>query len=240
MNIDLEKFDIVSNSRDMSVSKGRSNSVQTRADLSVECPICTLPVPESDINLHLDLQCPGVGSSSKFQQTPARPSSRAINTSQDSAILSVDDVVVVPDDTQTQKSGQRGVEKRDSVAPIFGTREKRRDSAVTENMIGRDMQGELESSMSKSSQKRASEEGQTGTEKKPRPNPLTANQPCVLPTNGDLLLTHNQTCRTVQTDIFRSIYRSRRPCGTWKSPSNENRGRRRCRKLYPVGTARMW
>ena len=26
---------------------------------SVDCPICTRSVPETDINLHLDLQCPG-------------------------------------------------------------------------------------------------------------------------------------------------------------------------------------
>ncbi|ORY25329.1 hypothetical protein BCR39DRAFT_471453, partial [Naematelia encephala] len=136
----------------------------------VDCPICGRTVPESEINLHLDLQCPGQEGPSQPLKTPA--SSR-----------SSPDVVALPHDTPTGKpSTSRRVSGsgKGGVAAIFGgpvhaTSLKRKVKA--EEDLG-DKGGKEEAIAGQKSETLSSQtKGQMNGEKKPRINPLVANQP---------------------------------------------------------------
>lgn len=65
--------------------RGVSNAGIEYTDSSVQCPICDRSVPESEINLHLDLQCPGSGGPSSPLPEVAKPvTQRKLGSSQGS------------------------------------------------------------------------------------------------------------------------------------------------------------
>ena len=127
--------------------------------MTVSCPICGRSVLESDINVHLDLQCPGALASSSqvgpSQTKPQPPSSKNSNgaASQNS--------VIVIEDTPVKA-------KRKEVS-IFGSVGRKRDRAAEDEDIKPDI-----SALGKAESTEAPKQIQ---EKKPRLNPLVANQP---------------------------------------------------------------
>jgi putative ATPase len=138
-------------------------------------------VPEADINLHLDLQCPGEASTSSHSQgqasqSRAKTERRSSQTSNDPE----DDGIVVVERTPTARvSGQRagGAGGSAPVAPIFGgmRRNESEEKPSTPKDRGTDKRG----------QKRGAEavKQESGEEKRVKANPLLANQPCVLYTH---------------------------------------------------------
>ena len=131
----------------------------------VACPICTRQIPEADINLHLDLQCPGEASTS-------RKASQGSNN-KSSPKQEVIDIL----DTPPKRSSDGAGTSKGNVASIFASRKrvKLEEPAETEDTS--------QPTPSISERKRPLMREQAGTgmgqgmEKKPRVNPLTANQP---------------------------------------------------------------
>lgn len=144
----------------------------------VACPICARQVPEADINLHLDLQCPGEASTSSHSQDDIsqsgvkaeRRSSQASNKSSDDGIVAVEATPIA------RASGQRagGAAGSAPVAPIFGgmRRKESEEKPSTPKDRGTEKRGQK-----RSSEAAVKQEG--GEEKRVKVNPLLANQPYV-------------------------------------------------------------
>ncbi|WVW78785.1 hypothetical protein I302_100747 [Kwoniella bestiolae CBS 10118] len=131
----------------------------------VECPVCSLPVAETDINLHLDLQCRGSSSTAGPSTTP-KLRSKGSQSSPEREVISL------LEDTPTSKqtlSARRASGKSasgpgpGSVASIFNSTSKRKSSSQDEPL-------DLSTSATAKS-----EDGKG--DKKQRLNPLIANQP---------------------------------------------------------------
>ena len=130
----------------------------------VACPICTRQIPEADINLHLDLQCPGEATTSR------KASQSSIKSSPKQEVI---DIL----DTPPKRGNDGAGASKGNVASIFASRKrvKLEDKAEVEDAS--------QPTPSVNERKRPPERGQTGNglgqgiEKKPRINPLTANQP---------------------------------------------------------------
>ncbi|WRT65067.1 uncharacterized protein IL334_002009 [Kwoniella shivajii] len=151
----------------------------------VECPICSILVPETDINLHLDLQCRGSPSFSSSGSRPiisstVRPVSSSgtqskLRTSHESPELK--EVISLVENTPTGNNNKTGLKRRRSsghnVAPIFG-------SSTTSTGTGT---GKRKSSQENETDNQQEEKVEfvigsgMNREKKQRLNPLTANQP---------------------------------------------------------------
>nr|XP_031861861.1 uncharacterized protein CI109_002690 [Kwoniella shandongensis]KAA5528933.1 hypothetical protein CI109_002690 [Kwoniella shandongensis] len=156
----------------------------------VNCPICDLPVPSSDINLHLDLQCRGAPPSTAGPSTTPKPNPRSLSqthsqtrltsTSQQfEAKLSTSperDVITI-EDTPTSKpalsarrvSGKAG--GGEGIASIFNAGPSTSSSSSTKRKV------KAEPTEDVSLGAEASSEELRSVEKKPRLNPLVANQP---------------------------------------------------------------
>ena len=130
----------------------------------VACPICTRQIPEQDINLHLDLQCPGEATTSR------KPSQSNIKSSPPHEII---DILDTP--PKIKDSGGAGPSKG-NVASIFSKKQVRLEEKP-------EVQDERPSQpvFTPNERKRSLGKDQASrtevSEKKPRVNPLTANQP---------------------------------------------------------------
>jgi putative ATPase len=130
----------------------------------VACPICTRQIPEADINLHLDLQCPGEATTSR------KASQGSIKTSPKQEVI---DIL----DTPPKRGNDGAGSGQGNVASIFASRKrvKLEDKAEVE-----DAQPTPSINERKRPPQREQNAGKgmtQGMEKKPRINPLTANQP---------------------------------------------------------------
>jgi hypothetical protein len=164
------------------------------AHSQVQCPICDRSVPASEINLHLDLQCPGPGGPSQPTSTTSRsphPSSTPTLPSRSqvpargrapsrSPVKDEKEVVVI-DETPLRPSARGGVSggaERGAVAPIFSTRKR---------MKAEEQEQELERTAGEGTSSRRSLGGPASaaavengpTEKRQRVNPVVAAQPWV-------------------------------------------------------------
>ncbi|WWD07998.1 hypothetical protein V865_006108 [Kwoniella europaea PYCC6329] len=127
----------------------------------VECPICALLVAESDINLHLDLQCRGASSAAGPSTTP-KFRTKGSQSSPDR------EVIDLLESTPTSKpsNSRRSSNKSMPVASIFNSTAKRKSSSQDDP---------IPMDIDKKGTGVSSEEGKG--EKKQRLNPLIANQP---------------------------------------------------------------
>lgn len=144
----------------------------------VACPICARQISEGDINLHLDLQCPGIGSTSEIEPTmPARTSQSKNRASPDADVIEIGDTP--PRSSHGEASSSKT--KTGNVASIFAPR-KRVKLEATESPAG---QAADRLERVKRSEP-LSKVGTDASEKKPKTNPLVANQPWVTPTSMSL------------------------------------------------------
>lgn len=139
----------------------------------VACPICSRQMPESDINLHLDLNCPGEASSStpkSVTRTKPEASQSSLRSSPEGGVIEIADTPPRP------ASGTRNQTTNPAnVASIFGPRKRMKlDSEVEAGPI----QTSNRPSVIKRPQPRVVKE-EDAQEKKVRVNPLLANQPYV-------------------------------------------------------------
>nr|XP_018265796.1 ATPase [Kwoniella dejecticola CBS 10117]OBR87954.1 ATPase [Kwoniella dejecticola CBS 10117] len=144
---------------------------QADAELPVECPICSTLVSESEINLHLDLQCRGASAEAgPSHTTEAGPQTSHIRSKRTTSSPLRDVIDLAEQDTPTSKpslkarrSSGKGVAP---VASIFSSqvKVKRKSSSQDDTIV--------------EEKKLASVSGdEERKEKKVKINPLTANQP---------------------------------------------------------------
>jgi putative ATPase len=141
-------------------------STQLKSFTLVQCPICDRFIAELDINLHLDLQCPG-SSSIPGPFTPANTFRSEHDSSQPNLRSSPGfERHSQASNTTTQPAAltRKGSLTNVSVAPIFGattgSNKRKANTAIIEDLP--------RSTLSTTD---------NAPEKKARPNPLTANQP---------------------------------------------------------------
>ncbi|KIR27114.1 ATPase [Cryptococcus deuterogattii LA55] len=182
----------------------------------VNCPICTIMVPEGDINLHLDLKCKGapLAESSTpqkvFDLTNSPPHSKTQPSTSQASQSTNPGSSQRPKASQATLDGQRssaGVDGKKNIAPVFQTQlagSKRKAEGNEIKMIGGDGYG-----------------GGKG-EKQPRVNPLAAAQP---------------TIKTFRNITVYWTVRYRRPR---KSIAGSDRSGQADWKLYTMGAARLW
>lgn len=149
------------------VCRASSRSVLTET-LSVECPICGQDVPETGINLHLDLQCAGQGG----------PSSSAVAAASPRQPTWFDDWTSLHSSTPVRQTAVRQVSgsRGGPVASIF-TPSSSRTKAKTESpdpVLVEEDGGNAGRGVKRTTQSNATN---GNAEKKPRINALTANQP---------------------------------------------------------------
>ena len=154
---------------------------------AVACPICGDQVNESDINLHLDLQCSrGAGPSSRAGSARKQSLSRSVslhsNVSMDS-----DGIVEIKGEeprmpkenmstfTGNNKPSDAGTGAK-AVASIF-TPSTARSQPRYVNGVRENGTKDPDSTVTSGRPKRPLQENSVAGEKKPRLNPLTANQP---------------------------------------------------------------
>lgn len=166
---------------------------QLRLTLQVQCPICDRSVPSSEINLHLDLQCPGPGSPSQPtsaksrsphpSSTPTLPSrSQAPTQGRAPSRSPVKDEleVVVVDETPARPSarGRLSGADRGAVAPIFAGRKRVKEEEQNHD-LGRTAEEAGRSRRSLGGLTSAAVVENGPTEKRQRINPVVAAQPWV-------------------------------------------------------------
>lgn len=153
----------------------------------VACPICSRQIPESDINLHLDLQCPGNGSTSTSTCLPkvkTEPSQSSLKSSPARDVIEISDTPPRPTggEAGAGAGGSGGGSKTrpgngsGSVASIFGPRKRVKMEAPEEN--NEPVKMETPSRSLGHNKSRPKSVGKEDTsERKPKLNPLVASQP---------------------------------------------------------------
>ncbi|KAK8846711.1 hypothetical protein IAR55_005798 [Kwoniella newhampshirensis] len=149
----------------------------------VRCPICDLSVAQDDINLHLDLQCRGSSSGAGPSTTPDPRSITSthsqsftqtrLRTSQDTESTSPDREIKAVEDTPSSKPGlkaRRVSGKGEGIASIFNSSSNTGPSSTKRKVKPGPSDVLAEGGPVVGEEMRSAE-------KKPRLNPLVANQP---------------------------------------------------------------
>jgi putative ATPase len=154
----------------------------------VACPICSRQIPEEDINLHLDLQCPGDATTST-PLTTRKASQTSLNLnakpSPEREVIELADTPPRPTGHGSGSVASGGRSKPPAnVASIFGSRKrvKVEDNAEagpsgTPTRIDQAGGKERKRSIPQGPGIGPGTSKQEPAEKKPRVNPLVANQP---------------------------------------------------------------
>ena len=153
----------------------------------VACPICSRQIAESDINLHLDLQCPGNAPSSNPVKIKSEPSQSSLRSSPRGKVIEISDTPPRPTAGSTESgSGGSGSKGRSgNVASIFGPRKriKLEDEEVAPGpnpvkSASKTLSDTPKTSGGKLQSSKSAVKEET-SERKPKVNPLHANQPYV-------------------------------------------------------------
>lgn len=161
----------------MSNSKGTSVHDSSSAHPAVECPICGKPVYATSINAHLDSGCTGTSSAG----TLSKPRS------------SSPDVEIISQSTPTGTT-KPAADPAKPLASIFSARKRETSPAKNETQVQHTpappprILGKRSSSGGDGAGLSSDASSSIRQEKKPRVNPLTANQPCVN-RGGEFVLT---------------------------------------------------
>lgn len=145
----------------------------------VACPICSRQIPESDINLHLDLQCPGNPSTStatSSTKVTLEPSHSSLKSSPGKDVIEISDTPPRPTNGETAGSGSKI--RSGNVASIFGPR-KRVKLEEPEDEPSQTTTSKRPSTQARSQVQPKGVVKEEPAERKPKVNPLVANQPYV-------------------------------------------------------------
>ena len=195
------------------------------------CPICARPVLNTDINLHLDLQCPGPGGPPTSSHPTTTPSRRSPS----------DDPLLGRNDTPADLGRGRPIpgSRGNPVASMFGASSSQ-STSKTKSPDSPHAGDETGVQARRVKRPPIVNRTKGNEEKRPRLNPLIANQPLV-PIPLFQLMTHDslQAGRKVPTFHPVRVYRTFGSSWAWESSESKDRSERRRRELHPLGSAGM-